>query len=166
MFKPSNNQPGKALKCSRGSSHELHSFLTMNSPDCDGGLVDIYSTCYSSNFTDCSSLPGQRCKSHPTGKIRYDSNKRWLNDHATVFVPLGVFCPSSYPHAYNGGKDCCSSPWRDLVPGNSTCDGDILQEADSCCPAGKGISCNKDSSYTCKTNPKYGKYQRQSMLEI
>ena len=54
-----------------------------------------------------------------------------------VFVSLGALCPISHPHAYNGGMGCCSSPWRELVPGNTTCDGDILQEADTCCPSGK-----------------------------
>ena len=78
---------------------------------------------------------------------------------ALVSVSPGALCPLDYPHAYNGGKDCCSSPWRDLIPGDSICDGGILQVADSCCPAGKSISCNIDSTYTCQTNPKYGKYR-------
>ena len=80
-----------------------------------------------------------------------------LNTCYCDVISSGAFCPLSHPHAYNGGKDCCESPWRDLIQGNSTCDGNRLKEVDTCCPERMSVSCNADSTFTCKTNPKFGK---------
>ena len=71
MFKNITDHPGSFAHILKiDSFYDMTSLHAYSILDCDGNLLDIYSSCYSDNSVDCSSLPGQLCKSHPTGKIR------------------------------------------------------------------------------------------------
>ena len=42
------------------------------------------------------------------------------------FYVVSTTCPSSHPHPYQGGRRCCSSPWK-FVGGGEGCDGTHLK---------------------------------------
>ena len=157
MFKPNNAQPG-ILSCREWSSSSISIWIYRSRL---WRRIGWYLQ-HMLHYKCCRLLSTARTALHEqSNRWAYiDLRFRTMAQTITlVSVSAGALCPLDYPHVYNGGKDCCSSPWRDLIPGNSTCDGGILQVADSCCPAGKSISCNIDSTYMCQTNPKYGKYR-------
>ncbi len=65
--------------------------------------------------------------------------------------PQGVFCPQSHPHPCKGGKYCSGNAHKPWMSGDHSCDGTMLNPADSCCPS-DAVPCKPENS-ACMANP-------------
>ena len=140
----------------------LHSFITNCKhiyalcilPDCDGALVDIYSTCCPTSAIDCEAdNANAHCRSCSTEGMSIATN--FLSE-SDMFLFSGVLCPSTHPFAFKSGEMCCSDPYKAYDTASSACNGGLLNFDDDCCEANKAVVCSNNPAKRCKNNPHFG----------